>query len=108
MVCGGGPALILWHLRSVTPTTVFPLPQCQQQAMFYQDLILSAGHSPTINHLQISGEVKAQIPCIPHCIHSISIKEHSAEHKVLIAAGSSHCINIFTNFGYRAFSLTFT
>ncbi|KAL7977496.1 hypothetical protein Chor_009445 [Crotalus horridus] len=108
MVCGGGPALTLWHLRSVTPTTVFPLPQCQQQAMFYQDLILSAGHSPTINHLQISGEVKAQIPCIPRCVHSISINEHSAEHKVLTAAGSSHCIDVFTNFGYRAFSLTFT
>uniref|UniRef100_A0A670YV92 THO complex subunit 6 n=1 Tax=Pseudonaja textilis TaxID=8673 RepID=A0A670YV92_PSETE len=108
MVCGGGPALTLWHLRSVTPTTVFPLPQCQQQAMFYQDLILSAGHSPTINHLQISGEVKAQIPCLPRCVHSISINERSAEHKVLTAAGSSHFIDVFTNFGYRAFSLIFT
>ncbi|KAG8140606.1 hypothetical protein E2320_003275 [Naja naja] len=83
MVCGGGPTLTLWHLRSVTPTTIFPLPQCQQQAMFYQDLILSAGHSPTINHLQISGEA-------------------------LTAAGSSHFIDVFTNFGYRAFSLIFT
>ncbi|XP_061445873.1 THO complex subunit 6 homolog isoform X4 [Rhineura floridana] len=27
---------------------------------------------------------------------------------VLTAAGSSHCIDVFTNFGYRAFSLTFT
>ncbi|XP_026538112.1 THO complex subunit 6 homolog isoform X2 [Notechis scutatus] len=108
MVCGGGPALTLWHLRSVTPTTIFPLPQCQQQAMFYQDLILSAGHSPTINHLQISGEVKAQIPCLPRCVHSISINERSAEHKVLTAAGSSHFIDVFTNFGYRAFSLIFT
>ncbi|XP_058036418.1 THO complex subunit 6 homolog isoform X2 [Ahaetulla prasina] len=82
MVCGGGPALTLWHLRSVTPTTVFPLPSCQQQVMFYQDLILSAGHSPTINHLQISGEVKAQIPCLPRCVHSISINERSVEHKL--------------------------
>uniref|UniRef100_A0A8C7E2C4 THO complex subunit 6 n=1 Tax=Naja naja TaxID=35670 RepID=A0A8C7E2C4_NAJNA len=108
MVCGGGPTLTLWHLRSVTPTTIFPLPQCQQQAMFYQDLILSAGHSPTINHLQISGEVKAQIPCLPRCVHSISINERSAEHKALTAAGSSHFIDVFTNFGYRAFSLIFT
>ncbi|NXI39116.1 THOC6 protein, partial [Galbula dea] len=39
MVCGGGPALTLWHLRSVTPTTVFPLPQCQHHVLFHQDLV---------------------------------------------------------------------
>uniref|UniRef100_A0A8C0HE94 THO complex subunit 6 n=1 Tax=Chelonoidis abingdonii TaxID=106734 RepID=A0A8C0HE94_CHEAB len=82
MVCGGGPALTLWHLRSVTPTTVFPLPHCQQHVMFYQDLILSAGHSPAINHLQISGEVRAQIPCTPRSVHSLCINERSPEHKV--------------------------
>ncbi|XP_067421793.1 THO complex subunit 6 homolog isoform X2 [Emydura macquarii macquarii] len=107
MVCGGGPALTLWHLRSVTPTTVFPLPPCQQHVMFYQDLILSAGHSPTINHLQISGEIRAQIPCTPHSVHSLCINEHSPEHKVLTAAGSSHKVDVFTNFSYRAFSLCF-
>ncbi|XP_075784894.1 THO complex subunit 6 isoform X3 [Pelodiscus sinensis] len=64
MVCGGGPALTLWHLRSVTPTTVFPLPHCQQHVMFYQDLVLTA-------------------------------------------AGSSHKVDVFTNFSYRAFSLCF-
>ncbi|XP_043859383.1 THO complex subunit 6 homolog [Dromiciops gliroides] len=43
MVCGGGPALTLWHLRSATPTTVFPLRAPQKHVTFYQDLILSAG-----------------------------------------------------------------
>uniref|UniRef100_A0A8C3XMI9 Uncharacterized protein n=1 Tax=Chelydra serpentina TaxID=8475 RepID=A0A8C3XMI9_CHESE len=81
-VCGGGPALTLWHLRSVTPTTVFPLPHCQQHVMFYQDLILSAGHSPAINHLQISGEIRAQIPCTPRSVHSLCVNERSPEHKV--------------------------
>ncbi|EOA93281.1 THO complex subunit 6-like protein, partial [Anas platyrhynchos] len=38
-VCGGGPALTLWHLRSVTPTTVFPLPPGQQHVLFHQDLV---------------------------------------------------------------------
>ncbi|XP_075437878.1 LOW QUALITY PROTEIN: THO complex subunit 6 [Ascaphus truei] len=39
MVCGGGPMLTLWHLRSVTPTTVFPIQESQQQVMFYQDMV---------------------------------------------------------------------
>ncbi|XP_041035961.1 THO complex subunit 6 homolog isoform X2 [Carcharodon carcharias] len=108
MVCGGGPALTLWHLRSVTPTTVYPLQGCQQQAMFYQDLILTAGDAPMVSHCQISGDVKAQIPCTPPSVYSLLINEHSPEHKVLTAAGSSSSIDVFTNFGYRAFSLRFS
>ncbi|XP_030330584.1 THO complex subunit 6 homolog isoform X2 [Strigops habroptila] len=65
MVCGGGPALTLWHLRSVTPTTVFPLPPRQHHALFHQDLVLTV-------------------------------------------AGNSPKIDVFTNLGYRAFSLCFT
>ncbi|MEE6522370.1 hypothetical protein FKM82_020884 [Ascaphus truei] len=65
MVCGGGPMLTLWHLRSVTPTTVFPIQESQQQVMFYQDMVLTA-------------------------------------------AGSSSKIDVYTNFRYRAFSLSFS
>ncbi|XP_043942610.1 THO complex subunit 6 homolog [Protopterus annectens] len=107
MVCGGGPALALWHLRSVTPTTVFPLQDCQQQVMFYQDLILSAGNNPTINHCQISSGVKAQIPCTAPSVYSLAINEQSQENMVLTVAGSSSKVDIFTNFQYRAFSLSF-
>ncbi|XP_072705266.1 THO complex subunit 6 isoform X2 [Ciconia boyciana] len=64
MVCGGGPALTLWHLRSVTPTTVFPLSSCQHHVLFHQDLVLTVG-------------------------------------------GNSPKIDVFTNLGYRAFSLAF-
>ena len=38
-VCGGGPALTLWHLRSSTPTTVFPMRAPQKHVTFYQDLV---------------------------------------------------------------------
>ncbi|XP_072272999.1 THO complex subunit 6 [Pyxicephalus adspersus] len=108
MVCGGGPMLSLWHLRSVTPTTIFPIQESQQKVMFYQDLILCAGHSPHINHCQINGEIRAQIPSTPSSIYSLCINETSQENKVLTAAGSSSRIDVFTNFRYRAFSLTFT
>ncbi|XP_030649083.1 THO complex subunit 6 homolog [Chanos chanos] len=45
MLCGGGPSLSLWHLRSLSPTSVFPLPGCQRQAAFHQDLVLTVGGS---------------------------------------------------------------
>ncbi|XP_077129774.1 THO complex subunit 6 [Ranitomeya variabilis] len=108
MVCGGGPMLSLWHLRSVTPTTIFPIMESQQQVMFYQDMILSAGQAPHINHCQITGDIRAHIPSSPCSIYSLSINEISQENKVLTAAGSSSKIDVFTNFRYRAFSLSFT
>ncbi|XP_069838507.1 THO complex subunit 6 isoform X2 [Dendropsophus ebraccatus] len=108
MVCGGGPTLALWHLRSVTPATIFPIQETQQQVMFYQDMILSAGQAPHINHCQINGDLRAQIPSTPCAIYSLSINETSQENKVLTAAGSSSRVDVFTNFRYRAFSLTFT
>ncbi|KAF6271807.1 THO complex 6 [Rhinolophus ferrumequinum] len=64
MVCGGGPALTLWHLRSSTPTTIFPMRAPQKHVTFYQDLVLTA-------------------------------------------AGNSCRVDVFTNLGYRAFSLSF-
>ncbi|XP_059548832.1 THO complex subunit 6 homolog isoform X8 [Myotis daubentonii] len=42
MVCGGGPALTLWHLRSSTPTTIFPMWAPQKHVTFYQDLVRRA------------------------------------------------------------------
>ncbi|XP_063286991.1 THO complex subunit 6 homolog [Pelobates fuscus] len=107
MVCGGGPMLSLWHLRSMTPTTIFPIQDSQQQVHFYQDMILCAGQAPYINHCQINGEIRAQIPSTPRCVYSLCINEGSQENKVLTAAGSSAKIDVFTNFRYRAFSLTF-
>lgn len=108
MVCGGGPMLSLWHLRSFTPTTILPIQESQQQVMFYQDMILSAGQAPHINHCQINGDLRAQIPSTPSAIYSLNVNEISQENKVLTAAGSSSKIDVFTNFRYRAFSLTFT
>ncbi|XP_058876238.1 THO complex subunit 6 homolog [Acipenser ruthenus] len=108
MLCGGGPSLSLWHLRSVTPTTVYPVPGCQREACFHQDLVLSVGDGPFVSHCHLSGDVKARIPCTPPSLYSMRLNYSSQEHRVLSVAGSSGKIDIFTNFGYRAFSLTFT
>lgn len=53
-LCGGGPSLSLWHLRSLSPTSVFPLRGCQRQAAFHQDMVrllsatASSGGSPSL------------------------------------------------------------
>ncbi|XP_062036247.1 THO complex subunit 6 homolog isoform X1 [Lepus europaeus] len=109
MVCGGGPALTLWHLRSSTPTTVFPVRAPQKHVTFYQDLILSAGQGRCVNQWQLSGELKAQVPGSSPGLLSLSLNQQPAapECKVLTAAGNSCRVDVFTNLGYRAFSLSF-
>ncbi|XP_069044561.1 THO complex subunit 6 homolog [Lepisosteus oculatus] len=107
MLCGGGPSLSLWHLRSITPTTVFPLSGCQRDAAFYQDLILSVGDSAFLSHCQLNGEPRAHIPCTPQSLYTLGLNTRSSEHRVLTVGGSSGQIDVFTNFSYRAFSLSF-
>lgn len=107
MLCGGGPSLSLWHLRSLSPTSIFPLPGCQRQATFYQDMILSVGEGPCVSHCLLGGEVKAQIPCTPQSLNTLMLNTNSTEHRVLTVGGSSDHIDVFTNLSYRAFSLHF-
>ncbi|XP_072792525.1 THO complex subunit 6 isoform X2 [Taeniopygia guttata] len=108
MVCGGGPALTLWHLRSGTPTTVFGLAQPQHHALFHQDLVLSGGVGPALHLLQLSGDVRGKVPVTPAALRSLCLHPRSPEHQVLTVAGNSPKIDVFTNLGYRAFSLSFT
>uniref|UniRef100_A0A8C3QNB4 THO complex 6 n=1 Tax=Cyanoderma ruficeps TaxID=181631 RepID=A0A8C3QNB4_9PASS len=108
MVCGGGPALTLWHLRSVTPTTVFPLAPPQHHALFHQDMVLSGGVGPALHLLQLNGDVRGRVPVSPPALRSLCLHPRSPEHQVLTVGGNSPKIDVFTNLGYRAFSLTFT
>ncbi|XP_022073355.1 THO complex subunit 6 homolog isoform X1 [Acanthochromis polyacanthus] len=107
MLCGGGPSLSLWHLRSLSPTSVFPLSGCQRQAAFYQDKILAVGEGAFVSHCLLGGEVKAQIPCTPQSLNTLQLNTNSTEHRVLTVGGSSDHIDVFTNLSYRAFSLSF-
>ncbi|XP_023252755.1 THO complex subunit 6 homolog [Seriola lalandi dorsalis] len=107
MLCGGGPSLSLWHLRSLSPTSTFPLSGCQRQAAFYQDMILAVGEGQSVSHCLLGGEVKAQIPCSSQSLNTLQLNTNSTEHRVLTVGGSSDHIDVFTNLSYRAFSLSF-
>ncbi|XP_065511385.1 THO complex subunit 6 homolog isoform X2 [Caloenas nicobarica] len=106
MVCGGGPALTLWHLRSVTPTTVFPLPHPQHHVLFHQDLVLSGGRGPVLHQFHLSGDLRGRVPVSSPALRSLALAQRH-QHQVLTAAGNSPKIDVFTNLGYRAFSLAF-
>ncbi|XP_071848597.1 THO complex subunit 6 homolog [Apostichopus japonicus] len=109
LVCGGGPSLALWHLRSLAPTTVFDAPQCHAySAHFNEDTVISAGSTPHVYHWNLSGSLKNQVPCSSTTIYNIEIHQGNGTSKVMCASGSSSQVDVYTNFGYRAFSLDFS
>jgi len=108
LVCGGGPSLSVWHLRSMACTSVLKTASTQQAALFHDDLILSGGSEPTVFHWQINGDPKSQVPCTPNSIFAIQVNDRSPTNKVLVVGGSSADIDVFTNFGYKALSFKFS
>ncbi|XP_013091645.2 THO complex subunit 6 homolog [Biomphalaria glabrata] len=108
LLLGGGPTLATWHLKTLTPTATYETPGVAQHvALFHEDKILSAGSSNHLNHWSIAGEHKMAVPVNPSSIFSIDINHNSKSNKVLTVAGSSDKIDVCSNFGYTAFSLTF-
>lgn len=108
MVCGGGPTLCVWHVRSLSPATPLYTPEATNSvAIFHDDVIISGGSQPYVCHWSFGGEIKAEIPTSASGIYSIAICAKSNQ-KVLSAGGTSHKIDVSTNFMYRDFSLIFS
>jgi len=107
MVCGGGPTLSLWHLRSLSCNVTFPTPTASQNCvLFHQDLIVSAGTEAVVNRWGFNGEEESKISTSPFAIYSL-MPSTSAEKKILCVAGSSTTIDICSHFKYKDFSLYF-
>ncbi|KAK3604043.1 hypothetical protein CHS0354_006722 [Potamilus streckersoni] len=108
-ICGGGPRMSAWYLRSLTMSATFDTPgACQQFIMFNEDTVISAGTEAFVNHWYMNGDCKSRVPCTPTSVFSVAINRESENNRVLCVAGSSATIDVCTNFGYKAFGLSFT
>lgn len=105
LVCGGGPTLCLWHMRSLNPAVPLLTDSTANVALFNDDMIISGGSSSEVYHWSYSGEIKAEVSTSGSNIFSIAISEKT-QPKLLSIAGTSNKIDICTNFMYRDFSLT--
>ncbi|KAK2169087.1 hypothetical protein LSH36_12g10015 [Paralvinella palmiformis] len=106
LVCGGGPHLCMWHLRTLNPTSVFHTPTTHNTVCFQDDSLISGGSDPCVYHWLVNGEKKAQVPCSSTNVFNISFNEKSEDTKVLCISGNTNKIDVCTNFGYKAFSLS--
>lgn len=108
LLIGGGPKMAAWHLKTLTPATTFDTPGVAQNVCcFHEDKIFSAGTSPLFNHWSLTGELIMAAPVSPSTVYSLNISAKSSENKVMVVSGSSYKMDVCTNFGYSAFSLSF-
>lgn len=106
LLCGGGPSLSLWHMRTMEAATVFELPdQGIHVAEIYEERIIAAGAAPHVYHLTYQGETLAKVPTSSNTVYSIVYQE--TPQKVLSIAGSSNYLDVCTNFNYREVLLKF-
>ena len=106
LLCGGGPSLSLWHMRTMEAATVFDLPdEGIHVANIYEERVIAAGTAPHVYHLTYQGETLAKVPTSSNTVYSIMYQE--TPQKVLSVAGSSNNLDVCTNFNYRELTLKF-
>ncbi|KAI5641764.1 THO complex subunit 6 [Phthorimaea operculella] len=100
IVCGGGPRLALWHLRSLDAVTVFDIPDHGiHVSYFHDDCVVAGGAAKHLYQLYYSGEVKVELPVSSTTVYSAILR--TSPNKALAIAGSSPDIDLCTTFNYR-------
>uniref|UniRef100_A0A1B6GSD9 Uncharacterized protein n=1 Tax=Cuerna arida TaxID=1464854 RepID=A0A1B6GSD9_9HEMI len=107
LVCGGGPRLSLWHLRTMDVMASFHSVDDSglHVTRFYEDRVLAGGTAPHLYHLSLTGDIYAQVDVSATTVFSVAIQE--VPHKVMCIAGSSPDIDVCTNFSYREQVISF-
>ncbi|KAK4876173.1 hypothetical protein RN001_012595 [Aquatica leii] len=100
LLCGGGPKLSLWHFRSLTPSTVFPL---DDQGIYFgeivNDKVLAGGRADHFYNMVFNGDIVSKIPT--SCVSVFSAVHQEEPYRALCIAGSSPKIDICSNFNYK-------
>lgn len=105
MVCGGGPRLALWHLRSLTQSAVCDLPTVAHVARFHDGLVLAGGDAPDLHQFNFSGEHSGRIPT--DCSAVFTVLTRSQPSKLITIGGCGKLLEVCTSNKYKDFSLSF-
>lgn len=99
LICGGGPRVSLWHLRSMECTTVFPFIKPARVSGFLDDVIYVGGDYNRLCQYNLKGGVTAEVPVSSSSVYSVVAQ--TLPDKFLSIAGASNSLDICTNYNYR-------
>ncbi|XP_065890497.1 THO complex subunit 6 homolog [Dysidea avara] len=109
MACGGSMSPCVYHMSSLSNAITLPVPNkvVTQAVLFESEKLITAGSEAIVRHWTINGTSTATVPSSQLHVFSLAANKKSS-HKVLSVAGSSPKVDIFTNYGYKAFSFMVT
>lgn len=97
LVCGGGPHLGLYHLRSLTMSRVL----LEEDAYgincidFHGDSLIVGVDGPLVYHVLFSGDVTVKMPATPLRVYSLCLQK---KNELLMVGGASGDIDICAGF----------
>jgi len=98
LVCGGGPHLSLYHLRSLTMSRVL-LGEDNVHGIncisFHEDSIIAGVSGPFVYHVLFSGDVTVKMPTTPLRVYNICLQKN--DKKLMTVGGASGDIDICTS-----------
>lgn len=109
LVCGGGPRLALWHVRTMNRSAIYDgiKDEGVHVVHFYDDKIVAGGRSPFVYQLRINGSVVSEVQTSGGAVYSIVMQDDgNGRYKAMAIAGSSPKIDVCTNFNYKDLTLT--
>jgi len=98
LVCGGGPHLSLYHLRSLTMSRVL-LEEDNVHGIncisFHEDSIVAGVNGAFVYHVLFSGDITVKMPTSPLRVYNICLQKN--ERKLMTVGGASGAIDICTS-----------
>jgi THO complex subunit 6 len=106
MVCGGNFKPTLHHMSTLTKSATLSLGGTTYSARFYEDRLITGGSSSSLYHWSPNGTRLLKVPCSSRSILSLSVLPLPGNsQQILSVSGDCTSVDIFTNYGYKAFSL---
>lgn len=104
LICGGGPRVSLWHLRSLECTTVFPFAKKPYISGFIDDIVYVGGDYNHLCQYNLKGDLTAELALSSSSVYSVV--QQLEPKKFMSIAGSSNNLDICTDFKYKDIVLT--
>jgi THO complex subunit 6 len=77
-----------------------------QVTSFIEGRILSGGSDKKVYHWEMNGDPVMGVPVSLSHVLALSYNTNHPSYQMLAVSGDSSYIDIFTNFGYKAFSIS--
>lgn len=98
LICGGGPKLSLWHLRTMESTNEFPFPGKVHVCDFVEDMIFVGGEHTNAQFYAMNGKLRADIKTDNTSVYS-TVWQLEPQ-RFMSIAGFSNSLSILNDFRF--------